>query len=156
VRKLLILLSLVLLSTPAFGARVTIFNNFDLDAVAFVFCDTTDVPVGMTCVTGVADEDGWITVRQDVGKTFTVIIDALVVTGGLDITIQARVTEADGTLSGAVTLVNLINKTTATTDNQIIRIPDEVTQLRFGMEIGTADDGGDADPEDITVIYRSR
>jgi len=159
VRKLLITLAFLLFAVAATAQNHTanIFTNYDLDAVAFVFCDPTDIPALMpVCVTGVAAEDGWIPVNRHVNKVLGIAITTIGVTGGLDIQIQVRVQEDDGTMSPAIILMNLINKTVAATDNQFVRLPDEVTQFRLGMEIGTADDGGDAIVEDIDVIYNAR
>ena len=134
-----------------------IFNDYDLDAIAFVYCDPANVPALMgACATGVADTDGWIDVRDDTDKTIGIAIDTIGVVGGLDITIEVRYQKEAGVFTEAITLMNLINKTTADTDNQSIRLPDEVTSFRVGMEIGTNDDGGDAIVEDIDIIYNAR
>lgn len=156
-----ILLGLALLgvcASPVWGQATNLFTDYDLDnAAAYVFCDTTDVPDKMpTCATGIADEDGWIDVSRETGKHIGIVIDQIGVTGGIDIQIQVRMLEDTGVWSSAIILTNLINKTTADTDNQVFRIPDEARQIRVGLQIGTADDGGDAITEDIDVVYNAR
>ena len=139
------------------GRRADIFNDYDLDSAAYVFCDTTDVPAIMgACATGIAATDGWIDVSGDVDKVVGIAIDTLGVVGGLDVQFQVRYAKEDGTFTSTIVLMTLINKTTATTDNQSVRLPDEVSQFRVGIKIGTADDGGDAIVEDIDVIYNGR
>ena len=158
-RTLLGLALLGVCASLAFGQGqiANIFNDYDLDALAFVYCDPANIPALMdACATGVADTDGWIDVRDDTDKTIGITIDTIGVVGGLDITIEVRYQKEAGVFTEAITLMNLINKTTADTDNQSIRIPDEVTSFRVGMEIGTADDGGDAVIEDIDIIYNAR
>ena len=143
---------------PAFGqGRVSnILNDYDLDAIAFVYCDPANVGALMeACATGVAAGDGWIDTRNHSSKVVGIAIDVLGVVGGVDITFEVRYQKEDGTYTAAITLMNLINKATAVTDNQSIRIPDEVTQFRVGIEIGTNDDG-DGVIEDIDIIYNAR
>lgn len=152
-------LTLLAWASLAFGqGRVAdIFVDYDLDAVAFVYCDPADIPALMVaCATGVAATDGWIDSTGHTNKTIGVVIDTVGVVGGIDITFEVRYLQEDGSYGSAITLMNLINKTTATTDNQSIRIPDEVSQFRVGMEIGTADDGADAIVEVISIIYNAR
>jgi hypothetical protein len=108
------------------------------------------------CATGVAAGDGWIQSGNHTDKTIGIAIDTVGVTGGVDIRIEVRYLKEDGTFTSAIVLVALLNKTTADTDNQSVRIPDEVSQFRVGMQIGTADDGGDAVVEDIDIIYNAR
>ena len=159
-KKILFTLALFILAcTPVQGQNhsANIFTDYDLDDVAYVFCDPTDVPDLMpVCEAGNEPEDGWIPVSKHVNKVIGVVIDIISVVGGLDVQIQVRVQDDDGVMSEPIILMNLINKTTADTDNQFVRIPDEVTQFRVGIQIGTADDGGDAIAEDIDVIYNAR
>jgi hypothetical protein len=158
----LTLLGLTLLgvwAAPAHGqGRIAnIFNDYDLDAVAYVYCDPANIPALMgACATGVAATDGWIDVRGHTDKVLGIAIDTIGVVGGIDITIEVRYQKEGGVFTNAITLMNLINKTTAVTDNQSLRLPDEVTSFRVGMEIGTADDGADAIVEDIDIIYNGR
>lgn len=155
----LTLLFLGVWATPAHGqGRIAnIFNDYDLDAVAYVYCDTTSIPALMpTCATGVAADDGWIDVRGDADKVLGIAIDTIGVVGGIDIRIEVRYQKEAGVYTSAIVLMQLINKTTAATDNQSVRLPDEVTQFRVGMQIGTNDDGGDAIVEDIDIIYNAR
>ncbi len=158
-KKLLLTLAFLFfaVSATAQNHSANIFTNYDLDAVAFIFCDVTDIPTMMpVCATGIAAEDGWLPVNRHVNKVLGIAINVLGVVGGVDIQIQVRVQEDDGTMSPAIILMNLINKDTVAVDNQFVRLPDEVTQFRVGMEIGTNDDGGDAIVEDIDVIYNAR
>lgn len=161
-RRILVLLAVLLAPTFGWaqGQVADIFNDFELDALAWLYCDTTDVPALMTaCATGVAATDGWIDTRGHSDKTVGIAIDQVNVVGGIDIRFEVRYVKEDGTFTSAIILMNLINKTTADTDNQSVRIPDEVAFFRIGMQIGTADDGaGDAgaNAEDIDIIYNAR
>lgn len=159
-RTLAMILASVLLA-PAFGWAqgqvADIFNDYDLDSVAWIYCDTTDIPALMTaCATGTAATDGWIDVRGHQDKTVGIAIDTVGVTGGINIRFEVRYVKEDGTFTSAIILMQLINKTTAATDNQSVRLPDEVSFFRVGMQIGTADDALDAIVEDIDIIYNGR
>ena len=157
-----ILLGLTLLGVCASlalgqGRTSIIVNDYDLDALEFMYCDPANVGVLIeACATGQASDDGWIDTRGHSAKSVGIAIDVVGVVGGLDITFEVRYQKEDGTYTAAITLMNLINKTTAVTDNQSVRIPDEVMQFRVGIEIGTADDGGDAIVEDIDIVYNAR
>ena len=156
-----ILLGLTLLgvcASLAFGqGRIAnIFNNYDLDVNAYIYCDTTAIPTFMaTCATGVAADDGWLDVRDHRDKVVGVVLDAIALVGGVDVTFEVRYQKTRGNYTSAITLMTLINKTVVGTDNQSVRIPDEVTQFRVGIRIGTNDDG-DAVDEDIDIIYNAR
>lgn len=158
-RRVLVLLAVLLAPASGWaqGRIANIFNDYDLDAVAYVYCDPANIPALIgACATGVAATDGWIDVRGHTDKTLGIAIDVMGVTGGIDMRIEVRYQKEGGTFTAAIVLMQLINKTTAITDNQSIRLPDEVTQFRFGMQIGTADDGADAIVEDIDIIYNAR
>jgi len=131
----------LLLAAPVQAQRLaTIFNNYDLDATAYTYCDSANIPTEISvCVTtGQAVTDGWMTVPTDARKTFQISIDQIVVTGGIDITVEAKI-------KGATSIVTLWSKnvTTATTDNDTVGVPEDVDQLRIGIKIGAADDGND-------------
>ena len=122
-----------------------------------MYCDPANVGALIgACATGQAAGDGWIDTRGHSSKVVGIAIDVLGVVGGVDITFEVRYQKEDGTYTAAITLMNLINKATAVTDNQSIRIPDEVMQFRVGIEIGTNDDIGDATVEDIDIVYNAR
>ena len=143
-------------SVLAQGRISNIFNDYDLDSIAFVYCDPADIGVGISaCATGVAATDGWIDISGHAGKSVGIGIDVIGVVGGIIVTFEVRYQKEGGEFTSPITLMTLIAKTTATTDNQSVRIPDEVSQLRVGIMIGTNDDGGDAIVEDIDVIYNA-
>ncbi len=139
--KLRYVLLCLLLATPTYAQRLaTIFNNYDLDVTAYTYCDSANIPTEIpVCVTTAqAVTDGWMSVSNDARKTFQISIDQIVVTGGIDITVEGKVT-------GSTSIVTIWtdNVTTATTDNDIVTVPEDVNQLRIGIKIGTADDGND-------------
>lgn len=139
------------------GRISNILNDYDLDDIVYVYCDPANVGALIgTCATGQAADDGWIDTRGHSSKVVGIAIDVVGVVGGLDITFEVRFQKEDGTFTAAITLMNLINKTVAVTDNQSVRIPDEVMQFRVGIQIGTNDDVGDAIVEDIDIIYNAR
>jgi len=152
--KLLLIVGLLALVPPAvFGQQtITIFNNYDLDVTAYTYCDSANIPSGIpVCVTTAqAATDGWFTVNNEEQRTIQVSIDQIVVTGGIDVTIEGKVT-------GATSIVTIWtdNVTTADTDNDIIAVPENVDQLRVGMKIGSADDGDDtgANAEILDIHY---
>ena len=155
-KKLLLTLALIVLplSVLAQNRTANIFTNYDLDAVAYIFCDATDLPEFMpTCATGVAAEDGWMLVPSHVNKTIGFILNTITATGGVDVQIQVRMQQDDGAMSEPIILMNLINKTVVDTDNQFVRLPDEVAQFRVGIQFGTADQVG---VDDVEVIYNAR
>ena len=157
-RTLLGLTLLGVCASLAFGqGRIAnIFNDYDLDTNAYIYCDPANIPALMTaCATGVAATDGWIDVRDHRDKTVGVALDAMALVGGVDVTFEVRYQKEGAVYTSAITLMTLINKTVVGTDNQSVRIPDEVTQLRVGIKIGTNDDG-DAVDEDIDIIYNAR
>lgn len=155
-KKLLITLALVFVAATATAQNhsANIFTNYDLNSLVYIFCDATDVPNLMpVCATGLTAEDGWLPVPRHVNKVLGIAINTLSLTGGVDVQIQVRVQEDDGTMSEPIILMNLINKTVVDVDNQFLRIPDEVAEFRVGIQIGTADLAG---AEDIDVIYNAR
>lgn len=139
------------------GRISNILNDYDLDdEVGFIYCDPANVGALIgACTTGLAAGDGWIDTRGHSCKTVGIAIDALVVVGGVDITFEVRYQKEDGTFTAPITLMNLINKATAVTDNQSVRIPDEVMQFRVGIVIGTNDDADVVD-DDIDIIYNAK
>lgn len=138
------------------GQVVSIFDGFDLDTNTFVYCDTTAIPAGMSaCTTGAAVGDGWLTVGRDSRKVFGLFIDQLLVVGGIIGQLEGRMLKADGTYTSVAILVTLLAKT-LTTQNQVILVPEGFEQVRFGIRIGTNDDGGDATTELVDVIYNNR
>ena len=154
----LTLLMLGVWASPVRGqGRISnILNDYDLDDITFVYCDPANVgALIIACATGQAAGDGWIDTRNHSSKVVGIAIDVLGVVGGVDITFEVRYQKEDGTYTAAITLMNLINKATAITDNQSVRIPDEVIQFRVGIEIGTNDDG-DGVIEDIDIIYNAK
>ncbi len=155
-KKILLTLGLLLLALPVSGQNRTanIFTNYDLNALAYIFCNPADIPEFMpACVTGVAAEDGWMVVYNHVNKTVGVILNIITATDGLDVQIQVRMQQDDGTMSEPIILMNLINKDVVDVDNQFVRLPDEVAQFRVGLQWGTADLVG---VDDVEVIYNAR
>jgi hypothetical protein len=158
-RTLLGLALLGVCASLALGqAQITnVFDSYDLDVNTFVYCDPADIGQGITaCATGAAATDGWIDVRNHGDKSVGVVLNEVAVTGGIIVTFEVRYQMEGGEFTDTITLMTLIAKDTALTDNQSVRIPDEVTQLRVGIRIGTADDGGDAVEEDIDIVYNAR
>ncbi len=140
--KLLLIAGLLaLLPTNAIAQQAfAIFTNYDLDATAYTYCNSASIPsqIPVCVTTGQAATDGWFTVTNDEKRTIQASIDQIVVTGGIDVTIEGKIT-------GATSIVTIWtdNVTTADTDNDTIAIQEDVYQLRVGIKIGTADDGGD-------------
>lgn len=155
-KKLLLAFALLLLPFQVTGqiqeSTTLIFNNFALDATAALYCDTGNIPTGMSaCASGTAAGDGWITVSKDRIPLVMILIDQLNVTGGLDFVIEGRI---NAETAVAIYSVNH----TATTDSEFVRVVEEVEQIRVGISIGTSDDGDDsgANEEDITIAVYLR
>lgn len=162
--KRLTLLGLTLLlgvwASPLLGqTRVaSIFHDYDLDAAAYVYCEVGAAPEYMNqCTTGQAANDGWLNVASHQEKVVAIVLDQIDTATGIDTTIEVRLKTEGDLRTSAITLVNLLVKTTADTDNQLIRLPDEVEEFRVGIRLNTADDPGpDAIIEDIDVVYNGR
>ena len=140
--KLLLIVGLLaLVPQVALGQQAfAIFNNYDLDATAYTYCNSASIPsqIPVCVTTAQAATDGWFVVSNEEQRTIQVSIDQIVVTGGIDVTIEGRVTGAS-----SIVTIWTDNVTTADTDNDIIAVPENVQELRVGIKIGTSDDGGD-------------
>jgi hypothetical protein len=133
--------------------QVTLFSSYDLDSTSYVFCDTGNIPTGMSaCASGTAANDGWVKVAGHEFKAIEIVIDQLNVTGGIDFKIEARIA---ATGSASVIWPSVSANKTLTTENEIVPIQEPCYQIRVGMKIGSADDGNDltTNLEDITVTY---
>ncbi len=142
-----------------YAQAYTVFADYDLDSTSYVYCDTTDIPTGMSaCASGVAAGDGWVVKSYNEHMGVSMEIDQVNVTGGLDFRIEARMLNDDGTYSKGIAIWpadGAKNKTLATgADDEVQLVPDHVYQIRVGIKIGTADDGNDAgvNAEQISVI----
>lgn len=158
--KKLSLLSFILIASALAaqpGVRpVKVFSAFDVDATTFVYC-VPAVPVAfVACNTlgaGADAGDGWVGVRGVSEKEVIIRVDAisLAVPGvdSLDFTIEGRWLDSSGTRATA-TLIVPISKT-AVAAGQPVRIPENIEEIRVGVRINGADDGGDAVVESVTV-----
>ena len=139
--RLLLIGLMALLPTQVLAQQAfAIFNNYDLDVTNYTYCDSASTPsqIPVCVTTAQAVTDGWFVVSNEEQRTIQVSIDQIVVTGGIDVTIEGRVTGAS-----SIVTIWTDNVTTATTDNDIIAIPENVRELRVGIKIGSADDGND-------------
>lgn len=150
---LVALLTAVGLSAQPGVRPVKVFSAFDVDAVTFVYCVPTAPVAFVACNTagaGADAGDGWVGVRGMSEKEVIIRVDAIMLAAGsLDFTIEGRWLDSAGTRATA-TLIAPISKT-AVAAGQPVRIPENVEEIRVGVRINGADDGGDAVVESITV-----
>jgi len=139
-------------ATQTGGKRADIFENYDLDSVAYVYCDpvtyATNPPEGMDqCSTGTAAEDGWVDARTEDFKGIAMHVDAMALAAGtIDISIYARVKVGTSPIQ-----LGLTNSFAAVGTHYVV-IPEALRQIRVGIRINGADDGDAAD-EDISIYY---
>lgn len=157
--RYLLALALLLYAASAYAQAYTVFEDYDLDSTSYVYCETGDIPTGMSaCATGIAAGDGWMVKAYNQYLSVSMEIDQVVVTGGIDFRIEARMLNDDGTYTAGIAIWpadGAKNKTLATgADNEIQLVPDHVYQIRVGIKIGSADDGDDetTNAEEISVV----
>jgi hypothetical protein len=158
--NLLAFLTVLLVPTFVYAQAYTVFDDYDLDSTSYVYCDTTDIPTGMSaCASGTAAGDGWMVKAYNAHMGVSMELDQGNVTGGVDFRIEARFVNDDGsTYSDAIAIWpadGAKNKTAFDgTEDEIQLVPDHVYQIRVGIKIGTADDGNDltTNLEQISVI----
>ncbi len=157
--RILFTLLMLLLAANGFSQAYTVFDEYDLDSTSYVYCDTTDIPTGMSaCASGTAATDGWVTKGKAEALGVFMGISQIGVTGGIDFRIEGRFINDDATYTTAAVLWPADggkNKTAGDgTDDEIQLVPDEVSQIRVGIKIGTNDDGNDltTNLEEVTVV----
>lgn len=140
---------LVLAASSGAGPNTSIiFDAFDVDAVTFVYCDTS-APQGLTCATGAADDDGWLRVRGLGAKLVVIRPDAIALGAGtVQFTIEGRTQDS----TGAYATMDLIAPIdfAAAQAGKPVAIVELVDEIRVGVRINGADDG-DAVDDSITV-----
>jgi hypothetical protein len=153
-KRLAYALALLLCFSSLAAAQKTsiVFENFDLDSVTEIFCDTatfsTSPPKGMSqCSTGSADEDGWIRVSSEDFKGVAIHIDVMALTSGtIDVAIYGRVR------AGSTPIELGTTRDYASAETQYVVVPEALRELRIGIVINGVDDGDAAD-EDVSIYY---
>ncbi len=146
----IVLLVALVGALPAGRSTVRLFDAFDVAAGTFVYCDSTSPPTGVTCATGAATDDGWVTgIRGMDAKVVIVRPDTVDLTSGsIQVTIEGRVSDASGSYA-TMDLVAPVDFAAAQA-GVIIQIIENVEQLRVGLRINGVDN---ANADSVTVHF---